>query len=66
MIGYWINSGDLATHRGGRMIAYHSHGPVEGRTVKLPGRDSRRSTMHVTNVRRQQREAKRALQAIFA
>jgi hypothetical protein len=54
------------TLRQGRVIAAHCNGPVEGREFKLPGRDSRRSKLHVSNVRRQQREAKRALEALFA
>jgi hypothetical protein len=54
------------TLRNGSTIAAHCTGPVEERSFALPGRDARRSKLHVTNVRRKQRDAKRALQALFA
>jgi hypothetical protein len=56
---------DYTNHRG-LVVAAHSHGPVEGRKLQAPGRDRRRDKQHVTNVRRQQREAKRALESFFA
>ncbi|NUX98755.1 hypothetical protein [Paraburkholderia youngii] len=48
------------TQRKGRVIAAHIDGPVEPRRE-----DRRRSKDHVTNVRRKQREAKRALESLF-
>jgi hypothetical protein len=45
------------TSHKGRTVAAHAEGPVEQQ------RDRRRSPDHVTNVRRKQREAKRAAAA---
>jgi hypothetical protein len=52
------------TLRQGRVIAAHCSGPIEQRPVAE--RDRTRSKLHVSNVRRQQREAKRALESLFA
>jgi hypothetical protein len=54
------------THHLGRLVAAHASGPVEGRRIEAPARDRKRDKLHVTNVRRTQREAKRGLQALFA
>ena len=77
MIGFFVKTGDLVTIRKGQLIAYHSHSGTGRSTVErdpfdepvskhAPGRDRRRDKQHVTNVRRQQREAKRALNSLFA
>jgi hypothetical protein len=54
------------TLRNDRVIAAHCSGPVEERQVSFPNRDRKRDKLHVTNVRRQQRDAKRGLEALFA
>jgi hypothetical protein len=54
------------TLRAGRLIAAHCSGPVEERQASFPGRDRKRGKLHVTNIRRQQRDAKRGLEALFA
>jgi hypothetical protein len=50
----------------GRVVAAHATGDHRRLPREFPQRDARRSKLHVTNVRRVQREAKRSLEALFA
>ncbi|AJY42008.1 hypothetical protein I6G56_08705 [Burkholderia humptydooensis] len=52
--------------RAARVTAEGARGAARHSADLMPQRDRSRSKDHVTNVRRQQREAKRGLEALFA